>query len=202
VTTKRRHIGARNLQVLSVAKESYLRSGAYLLPPLDAYDRFEDEDEARASWAYHRERLLADWNTAGRRPWALWAYDLGLAQVGSYDFEWPEPYTTEGELVHAMLKAGELEPCRLDGINRLEHGEVAEIEREWLHACRCAIAQTFKPEHDPFDLTGWRGVPRWFYDQNAPALRVEIAAERSAWRRSMVSHIRTSALADEAASRS
>jgi hypothetical protein len=101
-----------------------------------------------------------------------------------------------------MLKAGELEPCRIDGINRLEGGEISEIETQWLHACRCAIAQTFQPEHDPFDLTGWLGTPRWFYDRHAPRLKVEVAAERSAWKRSIAQHLGTSAPADEAASRS
>jgi hypothetical protein len=110
-----------------------------------------------------------------------------------YDFAWPAPYTSQSELIRAMLKENELTPCRLDGINRLEHGEVGEIERDWLHAIHCAISGTFKPELDPFEATAWRGVPRWYYDQHAPAVKVAVAAERAAWKRSIGRHIGTSA---------
>ena len=81
------------------------------------------------------------------------------------------------------------------------HGRHLPGRRDWLHAIHCAISGTFKPELDPFEATAWRGVPRWYYDQHAPAVKVAVAGERAAWKRSIGRHIETSAHADDQASR-
>jgi hypothetical protein len=187
--TKRVKTGVRNLSVLTHAQRSYLLSGHYLIVG-DA--QFEDDDEADAAWELHRERLLSEWDIPGRRPPMMWDQDFRLGCINwPNEWAWPKPFENEMDAVRGMILAGKLAPCRWDGNNRVMD-EVAEIEAIWLQELRVALSGGHSTA---------AAVPRWFRAEHTPAVKTEIAAERSALRRSLAQN-RTSAEAGEAASRS
>ena len=78
MATKRRKTGARRIGVMTDAQRFYLICGRYFFDYAGEADRFRDDAHRRATWAAHREQILAEWDHPGERPIALWAYDFGL----------------------------------------------------------------------------------------------------------------------------
>jgi hypothetical protein len=162
VPTKRRRIGARALMALTPRRREFLGCGRSMLAGREPrLGDFEDENEARAAWTIHREDVLAEWDRPGRRPWALWMFDYQLEPAGP-SFVWPAPYQSESELVHAMLKAGELAPCRRSGIHRIS-SELTAIEEDWQHWL--AICRMHHAEDPAGAALQHYGAPRWFRER-------------------------------------
>jgi hypothetical protein len=152
------------LDELSYAQKSHLMCGDYVLP---FGDEFEDEDHRRASWQMHRASILEAWDRPGKRPAALWDYDT---EAG-----WEAIAETEEAAVRRLLHLGELEPCRLNGLLVIA-SEIEAIEHAWRAAIKVALACRERVPPYPGG-TGLRGCPIEFYEEHAPRIRAELAAE-------------------------
>jgi hypothetical protein len=131
VPSKRHRLGRGRVDILSDVQHAHLSTGSYLLAH-HPHEEFVDEAHRRAAWRMHREAILEAWDRPGQRPIALWAYDLGLKRrPWPQEWSWPAPIRTESEMVHRLLKAGEIEGCKFDGNNRIG-SEIVAIEEGWL----------------------------------------------------------------------
>jgi hypothetical protein len=75
---------------------------------LSGEQAFENDEAAAAAWRLHRVELLAKWDQPGRRPMAVYIFDLGLKRL-------PSSWSEEAALLvqHGLLAPGEAE--------RMEH---------------------------------------------------------------------------------
>ena len=134
---KRRKTGARRIGVITDAQRFHLICGRYFFDYAGEADHFRDDAHRRATWAAHREQILAEWDHPGERPIALWAYDLGL-KPAPYPklWSWPRPIGTEAEAVYRLIERGELAPCRFNGTVPIA-SEMQEIASRWELLIRC-----------------------------------------------------------------
>jgi hypothetical protein len=116
----------------------------------------------------------------GRRPVALWEYDFGLKCLGWREWSWPRRIESEAEMVFRLLEAGELEPCRSNGLvpiaSELEDIEAAWLKETWLEIGWCDTLA--KPR---FPLPTW-GTPSWFWRKHARRIHAEKLAEMAEYR--------------------
>ena len=133
MATKRRKPGARRIGVMTDAQRFHLICGRYFFDYAGEADHFRDDAHRRATWAAHREQILAEWDHPGERPIALWAYDLGL-KPAPYPklWSWPRPIRTEAEAVYRLIERGELAPCRFNGTVPIA-SEMQEITMHGMH---------------------------------------------------------------------
>ena len=162
--------------VLSMNQRGHLCSGCYWWSAFRGEAEFQDEDHRRAAWEHHRERILTEWDRPGRRPVAMWEYDLG---------DWSRYGESEEEAVHTLLAAGRIEACHINGIVPIDN-EVTTIEAEWRHGIRVALTHCSSYEaarEVGCGADSWAGVPVAFWDAEAPAIQAQQEAEMEAWHR-------------------
>jgi hypothetical protein len=164
----KRRVAKCRLDVLDLNRRGHLETGSYLWGHFRDQDEFESEAERREAWARHREMILADWCHPGRRPVALWDYDLGdRSKFGE----------TEEDAVYRLLKAGRLVEIRLNGSNSIA-SEIAQIEADWLHEIKLEVYWGTAGDTIDGPLQTW-GTPTWFFAIHAPRLRAEAKADRA-----------------------
>jgi hypothetical protein len=175
--TKRRKLVPRRLNRMTLAQESHLSCGHYFFDFDGELDHFVDEVHRRATWAANRELILAKWSHPGRRPVSMWEYDAGLKRrPWPREWSWPRPVASEAEMVHRLLKRGELQPCRFNGTIPVAD-EVAVIEANWLREIGYSVGcgDTMCAFSGPLPTYG---CPKWFYQEHAPAIFARQRAER------------------------
>jgi hypothetical protein len=167
--TTRKRVERRRSDILSPNQESIFCCGCECFP---AWPGFEDEEHERGAWAAHRDRLMAEHAHPGRRPWAYWAYELGLEEVrdahGNLTFAWPAPVQSEAEMVYDLLKRGKLKSCKFNGTHRIE-SELRQIHEDWLNEVRITVSQAGGVPKITTALPTW-GTPVWFYQEHAPRI--------------------------------
>jgi hypothetical protein len=177
---KRRKLGVRRLGVMTLSQREHLECGDYLLWHRPE-EEFLDDEHRRLTWAANRVQILAEWSRAGRRPAAFWELDCGFKpRLWPKCWSWPRRVETEPEMVRALLLAGDIEGCRLDGTMRIA-SEVEVIERSWLDEIRISLIGSQRVLEPSRLLSTW-GTPAWFYREHAPRILAELEAEREAWR--------------------
>ena len=159
MATKRRKTGARRIGAMTDAQRFHLICGRYFFDYAGEADHFRDDAHRRATWAAHREQILAEWDHPGARPIAMWRHDFGL-KPAPYPklWSWPRPILTEAEMVYRLIEDGALEGCRFYGTNPIA-SEMQEIASRWELVIRCPHL-------------GYSGeVPAWFRRRHGNALR-------------------------------
>jgi hypothetical protein len=181
--TKRRKTAARRIGIITTALRAHLICGHYFLADSEA-DRFVDDEHRRSTWEAWREQCLDEWDHPGRRPAAMWEYDYQLRRCGSCrEWTWPRPIQTEAEMVYRLLKAGELAPCRFNGLVRIE-SELEWIEATWLKEIGQNVGYSDTLPKISLPLTTW-GTPGWFWRKHARRILAELNAERAKYRASL-----------------
>jgi hypothetical protein len=175
--TNRRRVDRRRSDILSPNQRAILATGCECFP---AWPGFEDAEHERDAWEAHRDRLMAERGHPGRRPWAYWAYDLGLEEVrdahGNLTFAWPVPIESESEMVLDLLRRGKLQSCKLNGSIRIE-SEPRQIREDWSNEVRIAVSQASGVPKIAAALPTW-GTPTWFYQEHAPQVLAEMQQRR------------------------
>jgi hypothetical protein len=185
--TKRRKTGVLPIGGMTMNQRDHLECGCYFWTNRIGQTgiggaEFEDEAHRRAAWEAHREVILYDWSSPGRRPFAFWEYEYGLQErPNSYrGWFWPKPITSEAEMVHHLLTIGEIAGCHFNGVNRIAD-ELAQIEADWLQEISGRVSYTASPPApirrplDPY------GTPPWFFKAHAK----RIWAEAGPWPRKL-----------------
>jgi hypothetical protein len=173
--TNRVRIDRGRRDALTLAQRCHLQCGCYFFDfPAGELDHFADEQHRRRAWQLHRGQILEDWDRPGRRPDALWEYEVKGG--------WEAIAETEEAAVHKLLKRGRVKHCRLNGSLRIAD-EVEQIEGEWRDAVRIAILHTSDGEAARSYAADFNGVPRAFFDAHEAGARAEIERERAAWRK-------------------
>ena len=163
--TKRRKLAPQRIGVMTDAQRFHLICGRYFFDYAGEADHFRDDAHRRATWAAHREQILAEWDHPGERPIALWAYDFGL-KPAPYPklWSWPRPIRTEAEAVYRLIERGELAQCRFNGTVPIA-SEMQEIASRWELLIRCPHL-------------GYSGeVPAWFRRRHGKRILAEQAAD-------------------------
>jgi hypothetical protein len=170
--TNRRRRDRGRLDALTDAQEAHLCTGFYFFDFHGEDDHFRDEAHRRRAWALHRDRILKDYDHAGRRPVALWEYDLG---------PWEQYGSSEEDAVYQLLKSDRLEPITRNGAARIM-SEIETIEKDWRHEISFTNIGTSPPKQTISQALPTYGCPPWFYNQHAPEIIAQQQAETAAWR--------------------
>jgi hypothetical protein len=172
---KRRKLAPRRLDVLTNNLRDHLVCGCYFWSGHPNEVEFENDAHRRAVWLKFRTDILAEGCHPGRRPEALWQYDLG---------DWEQFGETESDAVYQLLKQGKLAPVHFNATIRIA-SEIEQIEADWRDEIRIFLCrgnnETVPKIRKPVDVYGnQRGCPAWFYRRHAEAV---LAREQEARRR-------------------
>ena len=153
-TTKRRRRHARENAkwLLSHAQEQQLKWGMVLVP---VGPEFESEEQQREAWAMHRDRLMASESGPGKRPYAYFKYDLGIANP-------PQPRHWDPQ-IRILVERGLIDEQEAVAIERLHPGLGPDENGQY----RWAVEDRASAEnaHEGFDLVSawqrWRAGGSW-----------------------------------------
>ena len=154
----KRTVGKRRLDVLTLNQLSHLLCGSYLFRgdhPEGA--EFADDAHRREAWARHREEVLAEHSSAGRRPKALWDYEAS----------WPKDAESESHAVHLLPGTSAEERQQIEGAWR------AAVAVALMHATSLAAAREYAARS--------AGAPGAFFDRHAPEIKAQQDTERVAY---------------------
>lgn len=100
------------------------------LGPSERGSVFASEQEQRAYWFQHRDRLMLLLGKNGRRPWAWWHYDVRVRHPGP---DWERSVLWDLSTSGTFRSASGTHRCPTDLRGALTEQELAELEVDWRH---------------------------------------------------------------------
>jgi hypothetical protein len=124
------------------------------LGPSERGSVFASEQEQRAYWFRHRDRLMLLLGNNGRRPWAWWHYDVGVRHPGP---DWERSVLWDLSTSGTFRSASGAHRCPTDLGGVLTEQELAELEVDWRHEFDRAWRANFGFTERPGEIL--RGAP-------------------------------------------
>ncbi len=158
----KRRLTKRRLDQLTLNQKMHLETGScfFCLAASRECEGFEDGDHRRALWEEHRQAILAEWRQPERMPAAFWEFDR----------RWPKGAESESHATWLLPQTSAERRAKIEAYwSRWVAIVLHQATDMYSDCCRQHALQSY-------------GVPSWFWDKHAPAVRAKIEMDHARFR--------------------